>query len=961
LSYRSSARDFLRDRAQGREWRSRLPTHRTVVAALDSMDDIGGGRGRTRYEYHDGMFDQGLRQFIGFGMVDVYDADPPDNQDPDTPPPLLVRTWALSSDPQDLALRAKDFYAGDATAVHLPPVTIEDSDGLTTEEQVWAMRAVAGSPWREEVYRLKADGAAEPDPVRTSEYAQGVRRLQPTFEEDDGVFAGYGAQSIHYDYHGAPADPRVTHQVLLAASDYGAPLRAAVVAYPRRPTASALPEQLTTSVSLVTAKVVDFDSQDRYETGVELESAQYALFGLDPGPGGVFARDDLGSQVDQALAAPVAFFADPPAGAPCARLLQLARKRYCDPEQAVALAAGSVGDVTLLRHVEQAILPDDAVDAAFDGKVTAAMLSGEGGYTNDDGFWWAPGPASQYADTDAFYRIAVETTPSGGSRTVTFDADHLLPVSAVDDFQNTVTADNDYQAMAPWRVTDHNGNVTEVVYDPWGVIVSSSLHGRQLGADGQPHKVGAAEAAAYVSKVASTIADVLADPAAYLQGGDRYVFNDIGAWARDQSPPASVMVESDARLYDGEQDAAAAARPVRVNIGYFDGFGRPLQRKRLVEPGPAISRDGAGQLQLDASGVPKLADAAQRWLASGFVIYNRKGWATRIYEPFFTAAPAYEADAALRANGVATHHQYDAEGREVRRDFPNGAFATSIYSPWRLQQADAIDNVVGSAYEAARATLPATDPERMALEQARPHADTPTLIELDPLGRPVRVRETGDGGEERVTWTALNDAGAAAAVTGPRGIQAFQYRYDMLGRVIFENGADAGKRWVFQDAAGGLRRTWDERGIETSYAYDAGGRPTGRTVTDAGGARQIESLTYGDNPLLADAAARNARGRPVTRLDEAGQVQVLRYDLTGSALETVRQFRTAYDKPTDWATPAVSALDGAKSGRSCRWTPPAVRSRSWGPTASRATMSSARRANSPMCGSAPTTAPSRAS
>jgi hypothetical protein len=65
------------------------------------------------------------------------------------------------------------------------------------------------------------------------------------------------------------------------------------VAYPRRPAGGALPEQLETSVSLVTAKVADFDSQDRYETGVELESAQYALFGLDPGPGGVFVQNCL--------------------------------------------------------------------------------------------------------------------------------------------------------------------------------------------------------------------------------------------------------------------------------------------------------------------------------------------------------------------------------------------------------------------------------------------------------------------------------------------------------------------------------------------------------------------------------------------------------------------------------------------------------------------------------------------
>lgn len=445
LAYRSSASDYLRDRAAGRPWRSLLPNHRMVVATIEGLDEVGRTRTVGRYEYHDGIFDDVDRQLVGFGVVALYDAEDPATAaqppDPDACPPTLTRTWVLSGLSDDLAARAVDFYAGDPLAGHLPGVEIEQVAGLLTEEQLHAYRVVAGTPWREEIYLLGADGGRAPHPLRTTEFAQRVRRLQPSHGDQGAVFAYYGSESLAYDYEQAPDDPRILHQVLLDASPYGAAQRVATIAYPRRAGAPGIcTEQQQLSVGLIRSTRTDIDQPGRYEVNIEIETARYALLDLEPGPIGRFTRDLLWAQADAAFAAPLAFFAAAPApgGGPRARLLHRARKRYCDPGATVPLAIGEVGTVTLLRHVEQAVLPDDAVDAAFDGHMTAVMLGAEGHGTHEDGYWWAPGDASVYGPAATFYRVTAELAPGAGQETIEFDAHALLVTAVEDGFHNRI-------------------------------------------------------------------------------------------------------------------------------------------------------------------------------------------------------------------------------------------------------------------------------------------------------------------------------------------------------------------------------------------------------------------------------------------------------------------------------------------------------------------------------------------
>ena len=353
-----------------------------------------------------------------------------------------------------------------------------------------------------------------------------------------------------------------------------------------------------------------------------------------------------------------------------------------------------------------------------------------------------------------------------------------------------------------------------------------------------------------------------------------------------------------------------------MTVSYLDGFARQIQNKLRVDAGPAIQRNAAGAVILDGDSKPLLADSAERWLTSGHEVFNNKGWSTQTFEPLFSTTPAFESDDVLRAYGVATRTHYDPVGRVVRQDLPNGSLTSSAYTAWSTTYFDANDSVVGSDYEDARSTLPPSDPERVALTRAQTHAQTPTITELDFLGRPFRLTEVGEGGVERVTVTSYGATGLAERIIDPRGLTAFAYRYDMLGRALFEQSMDAGDRWTFFDALGHVLHQWDGRAVHTEHRFDQNGRRTDTRVDGALGLDNlVERIIYGDDPVVPQATLRNARGRIVERYDDAGVLLFDLYHMDGQVAESSRALRSAPDahKTTvDWTTPAAVTIDGVQ-------------------------------------------------
>ena len=96
FTYSSSASHYLRDQHAGEPWTTHLPSHMPVVDQREVRDAIGGTLSRQRFEYRDGFYDGVVRQFRGFGRVDVYDLEagaPGPEPGITASAPSLVRTW----------------------------------------------------------------------------------------------------------------------------------------------------------------------------------------------------------------------------------------------------------------------------------------------------------------------------------------------------------------------------------------------------------------------------------------------------------------------------------------------------------------------------------------------------------------------------------------------------------------------------------------------------------------------------------------------------------------------------------------------------------------------------------------------------------------------------------------------------------------------------------------------------
>ena len=115
---------------------------------------------------------------------------------------------------------------------------------------------------------------------------------------------------------------------------------------------------------------------------------------------------------------------------------------------------------------------------------------------------------------------------------------------------------------------------------------------------------------------------------------------------------------------------------VQHSFAYSDGFGREIQKKIQAEPGPLTE------------GEP---DVDQRWVGSGWTIFNNKGKPVRQYEPFFSATHQFEF---ARTVGVSPVLFYDAVERIVATLHPNHTWEKTVFNPWQQESWDEIDTIL---------------------------------------------------------------------------------------------------------------------------------------------------------------------------------------------------------------------------------------------------------------------------
>lgn len=1033
IHYSTSTQFYLRDKAAGRPWATRLPFPVQVVERQETLDYVSKNRYVSRFIYHDGFFDGVEREFNGFGMVEQLDTEEfavflrsqreyfpqgASNWDSSSHvPPVLTRTWfhtgayfegATISRHNETEYYREDGLTDDEFKAMLLEDTILPSSihslgkrflhELSTREAQEACRALKGQQLRQEIYSL--DGSsAETRPYKVDEANFTVSMLQPLGHNKHAVFYTHPRESIAFHYerklyavqNRLLADPRVTHSMTLMTDEYGNVLLTASVAYGRRhndrsphltredqDTQRRL--KITYSQNTYTNAI---SGQEAYRTPLLAESLTYELLNWSHCCQqscftGLFSMVGLHRAIDLSGDGLHDILYEDYNGRsakgdhPYRRLLKHQRSIYRSDDLSGPLPLGRMESLALpYETYEKAIGPSLAKTIYIDsGKVrdeqTLNEMMIESGFVHseDDNDWWQPSgrvffsPSSDHTSADElefarqhFFTACRFRDPfySDSNRTEWFvyhDAYDLLVWETVDPLQNRVTTGErnmagslvktglDYRLLKPVLVMDPNRNRAAVAYDVLGFVTGSAVMGKpeeQAGdsLDGFEANLPMDAILAHFESPFATAAGLLGSATSrYVY--DVYAFQRGSLTGNEDAHPSRMSTL--ARVTHQSDLAPEDKSKILMNLSYFDGFSRTVQSKSHAGPG-SLGRDGGERSQ---ETVP------HRFVCNGWTIFNNKGSPVRKYEPFYSDNPGFEFGVKV---GVSSTVFYDPLQRVIATLFADDSWSKSTFDPWSSEQWDANDTVLRN---------PTDDPDvgdffrrlspsekfqtwyerriwgdrgplqRDAAKKSAAHADTPTRIFLDPLGRiflTVEHNKKQIGGQdvdEPICDTTIYDIqGNKRAIIDGLGRKICVFDWDMSGTKIHQSSMEAGELWMLHDVSHNLVHGWDSRKQHFRTVYDALRRSIEVFLRHEGGPeKSVEKTTYGE--IIPDPEARNLREKAFQVHDQGGVVSSELYDFKGNILSSQRQFAVEYKKVIDWAAPVVD-LDNKRLTQSMRY------------------------------------------
>ena len=566
-----------------------------------------------------------------------------------------------------------------------------------------------------------------------------------------------------------------------------------------------------------------------------------------------------------------------------------------------------------------------------------------------DDHWWIPSGRIFYhpdkAETperelafalEHFFLPHRSHDPFGQELVVIYDEPHkLLPVEARDALGNTSRAEYDYGVLSARRLTDPNGNRSEVVFDTLGMVAGTAVMGKTNAVgdslvDFEP-ELTEAQLDAFIARPRQPSANPAQGEAAQLardllKNASTRIVYDLDRFHRLGEPPFAAVIAREQHVSDllpGEQAI------LQISFSYSDGFGREIQKKIQAEPGPLVEN---GPL------------VNPRWVGSGWTIFNNKGQPVRQYEPFFSNSHRFEF---AREVGVSSVLFYDPVERVVATLHPNKTYEKVLFDPWQQATWDANDTVLlepkadpdvkeffrrlpDNEYlptwhrlrtdaALALAEWPDANPEnrniraaeKAAAEKTAAHAATPTITHLDTLGRAFLTIADDGGANKFTTRLTLDIENNQRVVTDARGIAVMTSDFNLLGAPVHTKSPDAGQRWMLNDVTGKPLRAWNGLGHAFRFTYDPLRRSLARFVRGhdpAATNREIlfEAMIYGDRH--PQAAARNLMGKLFLQFDSAGTITTDDYDFKGNLLSGTRNLARDYKRRTDWSS--VEALLG---------------------------------------------------
>jgi RHS repeat-associated protein len=934
LKYRSSASYYLQDKKEGHAWATKLPFPVQCVSKVESRDTVSDLFFVQEYRYRHGYYDHAEREFRGFGMVEQLDTQTFAQfrksgaanivSEPLHQPPMLTRTWfhtgAFISKDRILRQFEGEYYRNPVFAEHhLPDAVIKDADllpaTLTPEELQQAYRACKGMTLRQEVYAL--DGSTDEEkPYSAAEHNCDIRVLQPMLNSRYAVFLVHESEAITYHYERAPEDPRITHTLNIRLDEIGNVIESASVVYGRVGPDLSLPgaiqdEQARLHVTYTKNSFTnDIVISAAYHLRLLYDAQTFELTGVQPGAT-YFTPEEI--RIGFLGAIPISYETNPTSGINQSRLIEHTRTLFArDSNVNLPLALGTLESLGLQYESYQLAFTPSLLSVLYGAKVITPMLV-EGRYINSDdyktngrfpasdpsGNLWIPSGIVQYPPNPAqrFFLPDRYIDPFGTTTTVKFYSDYFLLIEETTDaLGNKTTVESfDFRLLRPQSVKDINDNITEISSDILGLVVGTALKGKGSEADdliGFNPDLTQAEINAY-------FADPATQGAALLQNASSRFVYDLTA-----IPVYAGSITRETH----QRDAVASGVPSKLQFAfeYSDGSGHVVMKKIQAEPGKAkqgVPGVGGAYVITEIDTTPN-----RRWVGSGRTILNNKGKAVMQYEPYFSVTHRYESAPELVEIGVTPVMYYDPVGRLIKTDFPNSTFSSVSFNSWKQSTSDQNDNVVASAWYAARIGGALGADEQDAAQKAFRHDQTPSVAHLDSLGRTV-LTVAHNKFTDRVTSLIREEfyntrvdfdiEGNQRKVTDARGNVVMLYAYDMLGHQVFQTSMDAGERWILNDAMGKALYGWDTKGNRFHTIYDVLHRPTELELLNPAAVTIVyDKSQYGTNK------ATNQNGKLVKHFDGSGITSHTVYDFKGNILTTTREFTVAYDSTPDWTNVA---------------------------------------------------------
>lgn len=973
LEYTPSTKFYIEDKLAGKPWVTKLhfPVH--CVSQTETRDTISGHHFVTSYKYHHGYYDHAEREFRGFGMVEQTDAEHFDHWVKGSASnivdrelhqePVITKTWfhtgAFLSREKILDQFAHEYWyeemnrqgfsvvnhevpLPDARLIAAPGSDASIMDHLSAQEWREALRACKSMALRSEVFAKDAPLIVatptqlkkELTPYSVAAHNCVIELLQPKGQNKHAIFIVKESEAITYSYERNTEDPRIAHTLNIKLDEYGNVLESAAVVYPRITTDVSLPietqeaQNKTHIIYTQNQLTNDIDTADAYRLRVPSEIKTFELKGIVKANSlysvGEFENIlTTANEIDYHQTE-----INPAPGTSQKRLIEHIRTTFYKNDLTGALALHQLESKGLPFESYQLAYTPELISDIYGTKVDAAlMLEGKFTHSEGDDNWWIRSGTTQFiegAETvviaqDRFYSPVSYTDPYGAKTKVKYYSDYFLFIEETEDaLGNRAKVDLfDFRTLSPKRMRDPNDNFSEVMTDELGLVKAMAVFGKGTEADdltGLNEFSSPAEITMVNDFFNAPASDVFVGHGKDLlqHATARFVY-DFDVYKNSGKPAVIASIVREEHFQKNN------ASPVQLSFEYSNGLGQVVMKKVQAEPGPAkqviVNPDDTYIIsEIDTSAfVPKQL----RWIGNGRTILNNKGNAVKQYEPYFSVTHQFEDFKELVETGVTPIMYYDAMGRLIKTEMPDGTFSKTEFDAWNQSIYDPNDTILESPWYQNRTnrlidaelTAAGKDPgrEKLAADKAAKHADTPNTQHFETLGRPVLSVEHNnniitDADEFYHTKVNLDIEGNLRIVTDARNNVVMQYKYDMLGNQVYQNSMDAGQRWLLTNIVGNPLRTWDERNHDFQYFYDILHRPTQSKVLGGDGDAPLDHvfdrIFYGEaeaNPEL-----NNLRGQVVKHYDTGGLIETPEYDFKGQPLSTTRKLFKNYKSVASW-------------------------------------------------------------